>query len=633
MAPSLDQLRPASRRERMVRIAAACAAAVLLCGFLDLSCFNYLEHYTYMARMAVYARCNASLAERARKQIVLVTLTDDSFLDLPGPPVPRRYHAKVLADLTRAGAKAVVFDLVFDLSGPDDKALAAAARASGKAVWACVLENQNTPDQRLLLPCAALRRAGPRWGHIMIPQDDDRPMVDRIRPAVMHDGQPVPALSVQAVRVALGLADQPLRRAGDHWSVGDLSIPTDTEGHFNISFVRSGRHAPGDESDAFPTVPYEHVAAGAVDDEFYRKSRFFEGKIVLVGDATTVGNDYRLTPVGLVAGMQIHAHAIATLLQRQFVRGAAPWLNTLVLCLVAAAVCLVVALLPLWRGVLAAAGLLVGYGVLNVLAFVGPGVWLHLVGPAAAAVGVTLGVLAERVVIEEREKKRFRGLLHRHVSPQIAEHIIAHPEACVLGGERVTATVLFSDIRGFTSLSEKLPPEQVVARLNEYFQVMTDIIFRHEGTVDKYVGDAIMALFGVPKPCADHARRAVATAIDMQVAIVRLRREWRTRGAALFDVGIGIGTGEMVVGNVGANERRDFTVIGDSVNLASRVEGLNKTMGSRILICEETFRAVEQDVWARGPLMAQVAGKQDPVAVYEVLGWREDAGEGVTSDQ
>jgi len=125
----------------------------------------------------------------------------------------------------------------------------------------------------------------------------------------------------------------------------------------------------------------------------------------------------------------------------------------------------------------------------------------------------------------------------------------------VLGGKRVTATVLFSDIRGFTSLSEKLPPEEVVARLNEYFQVMTDIIFQHGGALDKYVGDEIMALFGIPVPHPDHARRAVAAAIDMQAALVRLRREWRAKGMALFDMGTGIGTGEMVVGNVGSSQR------------------------------------------------------------------------------
>jgi adenylate cyclase len=178
-------------------------------------------------------------------------------------------------------------------------------------------------------------------------------------------------------------------------------------------------------------------------------------------------------------------------------------------------------------------------------------------------------------------------------------------------------------------MSEKLTPQQVVERLNEYLQAMTDVVFERDGAVDKYVGDCIMALFGIPVPHPDHARRAVATAIDMQAALLKLQAKWRAEGLPLIEIGVGVNTGEMVVGNIGAQQRLDFTVIGDAVNLASRVESLNKEMHTRILITESTYQFVKDEVEARGPLTAHVKGKEEEIVVYEVFGWRTPSeGEG-----
>ena len=189
---------------------------------------------------------------------------------------------------------------------------------------------------------------------------------------------------------------------------------------------------------------------------------------------------------------------------------------------------------------------------------------------------------------------------------------------------------MFSDIRGFTALSEKLAPEPLVALLNEYLQAMTDIIFKHEGTVDKYVGDCIMAVFGAPKPHPDHARRAVAAALEMQSALLHLHEKRVAEGLPPLDMGVGINTGGMVVGNIGSQDRLDFTVIGDAVNLAARVEGLNAEMNSCILITQSTYELVQDDVEVWGPLTARVKGKAEEVIVYGVFGWRDAQAE--TSD-
>jgi adenylate cyclase len=287
--------------------------------------------------------------------------------------------------------------------------------------------------------------------------------------------------------------------------------------------------------------------------------------------------------------------------------------------------CVVASLRRLVLAAAAVAALLLGYYCFGAWLFVEQNWVLSTTTPMAGAGIAALVVMGERILLEEREKNLFRGLLRRYVSPQVADYVAANPDKSVLGGVRVTATVLFSDIRGFTAMSEKLSPEQVVERLNEYLQAMTDTVFKHDGAVDKYVGDAIMALFGIPLPCEDHARRAVATAIDMQTALLELQESWRAQGLPVIDIGVGINTGEMVVGNMGARDRLDFTVIGDSVNLASRVESLNKEMKSRILVTATTYEFVKDEVRARGPLTAKVKGKDEEAVVYEIYGWRDGA--------
>jgi adenylate cyclase len=326
--------------------------------------------------------------------------------------------------------------------------------------------------------------------------------------------------------------------------------------------------------------------------------------------------------------VELHGYAVATLLERAFIREPPFGVTVGVVCLMVALVCVLVALCPMVWGTLATVGLLVGYSWLNVWLFVDRGTWLHLASPSVGAALATVAVLTERGLTEEREKRRMRGLLQRYVSPQVAEYILKNPEKCFLGGEEVVATVLFSDIRGFTSMSEKLKPREVVERLNEYLQAMTDVVFIHNGTVDKYVGDAIMAIFGAPVPCdsdAEHALQAVKTALDMEAALLELHRQWRAQEQEPIEIGIGINTGEMIVGNIGARDRLDYTVIGDSVNLASRVEGLAKDLPGRILITESTYELVKDKIAVGQPLTRGVKGKEETTVVYELLGLREEA--------
>ena len=607
------------RRLRVARVAAIAVAAVAFCGYLDhfTQAFDYLEQKTYGERLEVSARWNVPLAQRAQQRIALVTLSDASYewANRGRPPsavFPRTYHAQAIRQLTRLGAKVIAFDVWFDPPQAEDAKLAAAVRSSGRVLLACDDKGADLPE--IAPPEPLLMNAGARQGHTRVPVDSERPAIDRIAAVVADRGRSVPAFSVEAARMALGLTDQPVRRTAGGWHVGSLSVPVDDDGTFKIRYL-------GSSGETFTPIPYESLINGTFGDEAFRQD-FFKDKIVVIGDTTRIHGDVHMTPLGAMPGVEIQAYAIATLLEGRFLRAAPPGAEITLLVVLAALAALLASVWRLHRAALFLVLLLPAYFFFNVWMFVERDIFLHLVAPSLAFTLTALGVLLERGLAEEQEKTRMRGLLRRYVSPQIAGYILQHPELLGHSGKRVIGTVLFSDIRDFTSLSEHLPPEELVSRMNEYFQAMTDIVFRHDGTAASIRGDGMLALFGVPVPYPDHARRAVASAIEMQSALTGLQEQWRSRGQKAFDIGIGINTGEMVVGDVGGQRLTNFTVYGLQVNIAARVEGLNKELGSRILVTRATYSHMAEEVEARGPLLMPIKGIEDSVEVFEILGWR-----------
>jgi class 3 adenylate cyclase len=234
-----------------------------------------------------------------------------------------------------------------------------------------------------------------------------------------------------------------------------------------------------------------------------------------------------------------------------------------------------------------------------------------------------LGVLTasfNKMVRSLREKEMIKRAFTRYVAREVVEEVLKDPEHLMLSGDRREATVVFCDIRGFTTLSERLTPEQVVSLLNEFYTTAIETTFRYDGTLDKFLGDAVMCVFGAPIAHPDHTARAVKTAIDMRTALTALSKARSMRGLDPFEVGIGVALGEVVAGTVGTEERMEYTVIGDSVNVAARLQGHAKA-GS-ILLSRRTYEAVHDLVEAlsRGPL--KVKGKEEEVEVYEVLGFR-----------
>ncbi|MBN2494048.1 MAG: adenylate/guanylate cyclase domain-containing protein [Deltaproteobacteria bacterium] len=369
-------------------------------------------------------------------------------------------------------------------------------------------------------------------------------------------------------------------------------------------------------SGSFPTYSIVDLVAGRIPPEA------LEGKIALVG-VTFFGHDRTTTSTDEdYPGVEVHATAVDNLLRGDPLQRP-PWTLDLLVCLLLG----LLVCLPYWPvfslGPLAQSGatlvvLLTYLGACQVLFGVSL-LWMPVLWPVIVVMVVGTACLLLRYLAEGLQRRRLRHAFAHYLSPDVIEQLLEKPGALRLGGERRELTVLFSDIRSFTTLSEGLPPETLTSLLNAYLTPMTDVVLEHRGMLDKYIGDAIMALFGAPVPIPDHAAAACRAALEMLRRLADLDAEWQARGWPRLRIGIGVNTGPMSVGNMGSAERFDYTAVGDEVNLASRLEGLNKVFGSRVIVGQATREAAGDAFSFRELDRVAVKGKQEAKRIYELL--------------
>ncbi|MFP3937993.1 MAG: CHASE2 domain-containing protein [Phycisphaerae bacterium] len=372
----------------------------------------------------------------------------------------------------------------------------------------------------------------------------------------------------------------------------------------------------------------DRMAADIADQRQRLRGRV-EGRIALVGSIATAAADFVPTPIGKnTPGVVVNSNVYNTIVSGAFVRDAPKWLNVAAIAVVGVLVTLAAATLHgAYAGVLSLI-LAGGFWQLNCrTVFARWDTWLALVAPLAAGVAGFAVVMAFRQLTEQRAKKHIRGLFSNALSPALVDRLIADPEMAKLGGERRIVTCLFSDLAGFTTVSERLGEQETVRVLNTYFESMTEILQDHHGGyLNKFLGDGLLALFGAPVAQPDHARRAIAAALDCQAALPELnRRLSEIVGDVSLRVRVGIATGEAMVGNCGSYQRMDYTAIGDCVNVASRLEGANKTFGTGVLVDGPTWQAGGDAYIARPLGRIRVVGKAEPVDVRHVIG--KDAAE------
>ncbi len=398
--------------------------------------------------------------------------------------------------------------------------------------------------------------------------------------------------------------------------LGPVSIPTNNKGEILVNYYG-------------PAYTFPHFSASAfLHGE--APPACLEDKIVVIGNTTVGLHDMRPTPFGPVfPGVELHCTVIENILQQHFLdrsERSAPYYDMAAILLLAG---LFLLLQSFVRGVALGGAVMVllgGYIGATHYFFVRSGIWLNHIYPSLNLIIAFLGTSLHRYLREAREKRMIRETFGLYVHDSVVEEMLANPEKLKLGGEKQELTVLLSDIRGFTTLSEQLPPEELVPQLNEYLTSMTRVVLDHHGTLDKYIGDAIMAIFGAPLPQADHPVRACAAALKMVATLQLLHKEWALQGRSLLQIGIGINTGLMMVGNMGSESRFDYTVIGDNVNLTSRLEGLTKLYGVSIVVSESTWSSARDQFVGRELDLVRVKGKQKPTAIYQLMDTRENFG-------
>lgn len=458
-----------------------------------------------------------------------------------------------------------------------------------------------------LLPLERFHTVAAGAGHLNVIPDRDGAF--RRSPLVVQFGDSYfPSLALETARLGLGLPRARVRLAADqNVQLGGRLMPTDEHGFMHVTYYG-------------PRGTFRHLSAadvllGAAPPQV-------QDHIVLVGFTALGLMDVRPTPFDTeMPGVESHATALANLIEGRTLRR-----HGAMLVLEAAVVLLLAAVSPLLprlgavRGSLAALAIAATVGGAAHLAF-RSGIWVEMLPPLATLALGHVGSVTYQVLTEERERRWIKRAFQQYVPREVVETVARDPAALAFGGERRTMTVLFSDIRGYTTFAETHPPEEVVAVLHEYLTAMVDVVFRHKGTLDKFIGDAIMALFGAPLADPDHALNACRAAVEMAETLERLNAQWQAAGRETLSAGIGISSGEMVVGNLGSAQRFAYTVTGDHVNLAARLEGLTKDYPTRrhTIISDGTYVFVRDRVVARPLGSVTVKGKVHAVEIYDLI--------------
>lgn len=577
-------------------------------------------------------------------RIVLVGIDDATLQEIKEPLLFWAGRlAVVLEALDRAGATVVALDVQLLVSGEEvlrrriaeelgrgdggaglngglgrgDQALFQALR-NGRVLLLCQLRS----DGALQAPWPPFRYAAgdDNLGLGNVEADSDG-VVRRLliyRTARLPDGSDRPFYHLSVLTAGRALGVKPTFD-GRTLSLGERPIPHDPSFSFEVNYLGP----PGTFLDG---PSFAELARRAGDDGWFAER--FRGRVVIVGPAYSGSNDLVMTPSGgdrhgEMPGVELQASSVNTLLNNDFLVDCPPGVEIaalLLLCLGGAVICR-------WLGPAMAASALAAatvlWAVAGTLALCRWNIWVDLAAPLLAAPAVFTGVFTWRYRAEYRTRRHLRRVLGRYVSENVAREILEDPARLALGGTRREVSILFCDLNGFTDMSERLEPEQVIATLNDYFSRMERVIFRHGGTLKQFVGDEIMVICGAPAADPCHAKTACRIALDMESELLRWRRECSEAGRPALDAKLGIHSGTVVAGNVGSPNRTEYATVGDVVNTTSRIMGLCKRIGRRILVSEETCRLAGEEFAFEDLGWHEVRGRSRPVRVL-ALGEKEE---------
>ncbi len=647
--------------------------------FLDLSVMERIELKTLDLRFWIRG-------EKKPKGDVVIVAIDEKTVQAWGRwPPPRAKMAELTNRISAQAPKVIVFDIIFsekelvaegvkakekgdkapseeESLSLGDQAFLAAIQNAGNVVLPFALDvplnvlsthqesselSKEVPDAILfstygrvkkgtsltpppyhavasLAPLPAFAGAAAALGHVYMLPDRDG-VLRRETLVVEYGGEYYPPMTLQAARLYLGLSETEMElKIGESVRLGKTEIQTDEIGRIIVDYF-------GKEK-TYPYYSAADVVSGTIP------SKLFEGKVVVIGASALATADSKVTPFSNnIMGFEKNATVIENIVSNRFFYRSEAMMKGITLGLIFLYALILWIVMPRFRalgGALWGGGLFTAHLLLATYLFIRYRMWIDMVYPSGLILGTYMIYTGFQYFTEEKKAREIRKMFQNYVSPRVVEEMVKRPELARLGGYKQEVTILFSDVRGFTVYCEerKERPDEVVSILNEYLGAMTDIVFLWEGTLDKFVGDAVMVFWGAPLPQEDHAWRAVGCAWQMRNRLAKLQEKWKSEGKQPLDIGIGINTGEVIVGNIGADGKKmDYTVIGDAVNLAARIESLTRKYEAAIIITDKTYAKISGRIEGGVAIIqgigsflireldkVKVKGKEETIPIYGI---------------
>lgn len=526
--------------------------------------------------------------------IVIVSIDDKSLQDLGRWPWPRDRFARVIENLNQSAV--IGIDISFFEPAEGDSELADSLKNSNVVLameyTSFSYRNDELYGESLLKPTTTLGTQGVDFetGFVNLYTDSDgvtRSFIPHISGIEDHDH-----FSMLVVGEYLG------------------STPNLGNSRMLIKFFAS--------PEGYNYISFSDIYNNKTDPSY------FKDKIVLIGATASDLHDDAVVPISNQAmpGVEINANLVQSILTRDFLHYQDDVSAVGIIFLFSVLAGILLYRFRIHIATILLAILAIVYIFFSIYTF-DSGIIMNVLYPLLSIALVYIILVVIYYLTEEKSRKWITSVFGKYVSPVVIENLIKNPDKINLGGEKRNITLFFSDIRGFTSISERLDPEDLVRLLNEYLTEMTSIITKDQGLVDKYMGDGIMAFWGAPLDQTDHAEMACSSSLEMMDKLRELQKKWKKEGIPSFDIGIGLNSGDAIVGNMGSYSRFDYTAMGDNVNLASRLEGLNKIYGTNIIISENTYKIVKDKFESRKLDVVKVKGKKKPILIFELLSHKD----------
>lgn len=537
------------------------------------------------------------------KEIIIVAIDNNSLQKLGRWPWDRKIQADLINKISEQKPQVIGFDVNFPEKSSEeaDAKLAQSIAIAGNVILPIEaelkVEKNKIVADFFLTPIEKIKNSAINLGITNTPPDQDN--IFRKLPTIVYDknGQKYSAF-------ATVIADFYIKSKGFYLPI----IPTDKKERMIINYVGK----PG----TFTTISAVDVISGKI------KATLLKNNIVLVGATAPDLHDEQITPVSAgrpMSGVEIHANAINTILNNNFLRPLNIYAQLGIFIFLIFTIAFVLMRFKIIASSIIILIISIIYTIVSLMAFE-KGIIFDLFFAFLTIILTYLIVIIWKYVAEYKEKQQIKNVFSHYVSPEIIKEILIDPSKLKLGGQNKELTILFSDIRDFTTISEKLSPEKLVQLLNRYLSAMTDLIMESSGVVDKYIGDAIMAFWGAPIKQPNHAQFACQTALRMISVLDEKRADWQKKFGVELRIGIGINTGQAIIGNIGSDKRFDYTIIGDSVNIASRLEGITKQYGVPIVISEYVKNQISDKFIFRYLDKVRVKGKKNGIEIYELVG-------------